>query len=194
MPPATVNMPVQPGGENNMSPTNETHPNQDPEARARLELLVQRAQQGEESVLPELKQVLDAHPRLWQRCGDLALQAQTAWLQLICGKDLLLRESLQRKLDQLKADLAGTASSPLERLLVERATATWLQLQYADTVCGGVKGNSPAQHQALQRRQTSAQQRHLQALKMLVTVRKLLAPTPATGELQPPLLNRGAVG
>src|SRR5262249_35937504 len=136
-------------------------PTQDPAARARLESLVQRAQQGDEGALPELRQVLDAHPEFWQRCGDLALQAQAAWLQLICGKDLLPRESLQRKLDQLKADLAGTDPSPLERLLVERASATWLQLQNADAVYAQVKGTSSAQHQALQRRQTSAQQRHL---------------------------------
>ena len=169
-------------------------PNQDAAARARLESLVQRAQRGDESVLPELRQVLDAHPELWRRCGDLALQAQTAWLQLIGGKDLLLRESLQRKLEQLKVELAGTDPSPLEKLLVERATATWLQLQYIDAVYAQVKGNGSAQHQALQRRQNSAQQRHLQALKMLVTVRKLLAPSPATGEAQPRLFTPGAVG
>jgi hypothetical protein len=63
-----------------------------------------------------LRQVLDAHPEFWQRFGDLALQAQTAWLQLISGKDLLLRESLVRKPDQLKAELAGTDPSPLEKL------------------------------------------------------------------------------
>src|SRR5262249_26961279 len=82
-------------------------PTQDPAARAHLESLVQRAQQGDECVLPELRQVLDAHPELWQRCGDLALQAQTAWLQLISGKDLLLREAVQRKLDQMKEELVG---------------------------------------------------------------------------------------
>src|SRR5262245_7998003 len=84
-----------------------THLPQDPAARARLESLVERAQQGDETVLPELRQVLDNHPELWQRCGDLALQAQTAWLQRVCGKDLVLRESLQRQLEQLKGELAG---------------------------------------------------------------------------------------
>src|SRR5262245_1955874 len=67
---------------------------QDPPARVRLESLVQRAQQGDEGALPELRQALDNHPEFWQRCGDLALQAQTAWVQLISGKDILLRESL----------------------------------------------------------------------------------------------------
>jgi hypothetical protein len=167
---------------------------QDPEAQARLECLVQRAQQGDESALTELRQVLDAHPEFWQRYGDLALQAQEAWLQLISGPNLLLRESLQRKLDQLKAELAGTDPSPLEKLLVERATATWLQLQYADAGYAQANANSSAQHQALQRRQNSAQQRHLAAIKALVTVRKLRSPSQTTGEAQPRLFTPGAVG
>jgi hypothetical protein len=170
-------------------------PNQDPEARARLECLVQRAQQGDEGALAELRRVLDAHPDFWQRYGDLALQAQAAWLHLISGQNVLLREALQRKLDQLKAELAGTDPSPLEKLLVERATATWLQLQYADAAYAQAKVNSSsAQHQSIQRRQNSAQQRHFQAVKMLVTVRKLLSPAQATGESQPRLFTPAAVG
>jgi hypothetical protein len=185
---------VYPRGEHAMSATHETPPSQDSEARARPESLVQRAQQGDEGVLPELRQVLDAHPEFWQRCGDLALQAQAAWLQLISGKDLLLREALLHKLEQVKGDLAGTGPSPLEKLLVERATVTRLQLQYADAVYAQVKANNSAQHQAIQRRQSGAQQRHLQALKVLVTMRKLVSPGQTTGEAQPPLFTPGAVG
>jgi hypothetical protein len=178
-----------------MSATQETPPNQDPAAQAHLASLVQRAQQGDEGALAELRQVLDAHPEFWQRYGDLALQAQTAWLQLISGPNLLLREALQRKLDQLKAELGGTDPSPLERLLVERATATWLQLQYADSSYAHAKASSSsAQHQSIQRRQNSAQQRHLQALKILLTVRRLLSPAQATGEAQPRLFTPGEVG
>jgi hypothetical protein len=170
-------------------------PSQEPEAQGYWQGLVQRAQQGDESVLPELGQILDANPECWQGYGDLALQAQEAWLRLISGQDLLRREALQRKVDQLKAELAGTDPSPLEKLLVERTTATWLQLQYADAGYAQAKVNSSsAQHQSIQRRQNSAQQRHLQALKMLVTVRKLLSPSQATGESQPRLFTPGAVG
>src|SRR5947199_50559 len=60
-------------------------PDPDGEERVRLEALVQRAQQGDEGALTELRQVLDAHPEFWQGYGDLALQAQAAWLHLIAG-------------------------------------------------------------------------------------------------------------
>jgi hypothetical protein len=101
---------------------------------ARLQELVRRAQQGDRSVLPELREALDANPKLWQSYGDLALQAQAIWLDLIAGKDLALQECVLRKLEAMRADLAGPAPTPLEKLLVERVAACWLQTMYADAL------------------------------------------------------------
>jgi hypothetical protein len=131
--------------------------------------------------------MLDAHPEVWQRCGDLAVLAQSKWLELICGKDLLLREALQRRLDQMKAELTGTDASLLERLLGERALATWLQVHYADALYAQVKVNSSGIHKSIVARQHAAHQLFLQSVKMLVTLRKPLATFPKTGEPQPRL-------
>ena len=73
----------------------------------RLQALVKRAEQGDESALPELRAALDTNPWIWERYGDLARQSQAAWLQLIAGPNLLLRESVERKAEQLRAELAG---------------------------------------------------------------------------------------
>jgi hypothetical protein len=161
-----------------MSTTTTTPPKQDGEDQVleRLQRLVQRAEQGDESVLGELRAALAVNPWVWQRYGDLAQQSQAAWLQLIAGNNLLLREATQRKAEQLRAELAGPKPSPLERLLVERLVSCWLQTNYADAAYAQMKGNSPAQHTAALRRQNSAQQRYLQAVKALATVRKLLRP------------------
>jgi hypothetical protein len=162
-----------------MSTTTTAPPKQEGEdpILERLQRLVQRAEQGDESVLPELRAALDANPWVWQRYGDLAQQSQAAWLELIGGKNLLLRESTQRKAEQLRAELAGPEPSPLERLLVERVVACWLQTNYADSAYAQLpRGTNPAQHTAALRRQNSAQQRYLQAVKALATLRKLLRP------------------
>jgi hypothetical protein len=158
-----------------MSTTTTTPPKQE-EILERLQLLVQRAEQGDEGVLGELRAALDVNPWVWQRYGDLAQQSQAAWLQLIAGSNLLLQESTRRKAAQLRAELAGPEPSPLERLLVERIVATWLQVHYSDAAYAQMKGNGPGQHTAALRRQNSAQQRYLQAVKALATVRKLLRP------------------
>jgi hypothetical protein len=143
------------------------------EFRERLQGLVQRAEQGDETALPELRAALDANPWVWERYGDLAQQSQAAWLQLIAGPNLLLRESVERKAEQLRAELAGPEPSPLEKLLVERVVACWLQVQYADASYAQLQNPSPGQHTAALKRQAGAQQRYLHAIKTLATVRKL---------------------
>jgi hypothetical protein len=161
-----------------MSTTTTTPPKQDGEDQVleRLQRLVERAEGGDEAALPELCAALDANPWVWQRYGDLSKQSQGAWLQLIAGRNLLLQESTRRKAEQLRAELAGPAPSPLERLLVERVVACWLQVHYADASYAQLKGNSPALHTAALRRQNAAQQRYLQAMRALATIRKLLRP------------------
>ena len=148
-----------------------------------MQRLVERAERGDESVLGELRAALDVNPWVWERYGDLAKQSQGAWLQLVAGNNLLLLESARRKAEQLRAELAGPAPSPLERLLIERIVATWLQVHYSDASYAQLKGTNPAQHTAALQRQNSAQQRYLQAVKALATVRKLLRPAPSPLDL-----------
>src|SRR4051794_11445512 len=100
-----------------MSATTSAPPTPDTEIRERLQRLGRRAEQGDGTALPELRAALDANPWVWDRYGDLAQQSQAAWLRLIAGPDLLLRESVERKAAQLRAELAGPEPSPLERLL-----------------------------------------------------------------------------
>jgi hypothetical protein len=146
--------------------------------KAPLQELVQRAQQGDTTVLPELKEALDADASIWQTYGDLAFQARAAWLSMLAGKDLLLYESVERKLDELRAELAGPDPSPLEKLLVERVAACWLQTMYADALYAQAKGPgaTPGVLRELMRKQESSQRKYLAAIKELALVRKLLKP------------------
>jgi hypothetical protein len=143
-----------------------------------LQELVRRTQRGDRSVLPALRQALDAHPEIWQAYGDLAAQAQAAWLDLLAGPDVLLRESVERKLAALRAELAGPDASPLEWLLVERVAACWLQTMFADGVYAQAREPqaTPAVLRELMRRQESAQRRYLASIKQLALVRRLLRP------------------
>lgn len=139
--------------------------------------LIRRAQNGDRSVLPQLRKAIDEEPSLWSTYGDLALQSQTAWLNLIAGQDLLLSECVQRQLASLREDLAGSDPSPLERLLVERVAACWLQCHYADALFAQSASQADgAMRQELLKRQESAQKRYLASLKQLALVRKLLRP------------------
>jgi hypothetical protein len=151
-----------------------------PEIRA----LVEKAEQGDISVLPELRKLLDNSPELWQAYGDLAQLALNSWLSLICGSNLCLQESIRRKLDELYEEWGHKSASPLERLLIERLGACWLQLQYADIHYAQSRTDKahPAQVKVAERLQSRAHNRYLSAIRQLVNVRKLL--TPALSPLQ----------
>lgn len=149
----------------------------DPADRGREEELrkvVEQAHKGDVTVLPQLRQLLDDNPALWRQIGDLARHAEEALVGLAAGDSLILRESITRKLSELKAELA--AGSPLERLLVDRVAACWVAANHADAVFGQSRGLKAPREGQLRRRQDSAHKRLLEALKLLATVRRLLGP------------------
>jgi hypothetical protein len=120
-----------------------------PEEFEQLQALLRRGEQGDATVIPELRAVLDAHPEIWQRYGDLARQAEEAWKQLIAGTNTLLYESLSRKIDEIKADITQDGNSPLESLLAQRIAACWLQTHYADITYAQNKNGNLPQYTAL---------------------------------------------
>src|SRR5262245_39739305 len=148
------------------------------QAQEELARLLAQAEQGDRSVLPKLREALDANPIIWSHYGDLAAQAEASLILLAAGKNLLLAESLQRKLKALKDELGGESPSPLDRLLVERTTATWLQVSYFDGLAAQSAAATEARLKLILKAQDAAHRRHLTALKTLAAVRKL--PRPAT--------------
>jgi hypothetical protein len=152
----------------------------EPEALEEIKSVVRRARQGDASVLPRLRVLLDEHPTLWRRSGDLAVQAEMAWATLTAGPDLHLRESLLRRAEALRQELAGPTPSPVERMLVGRAVACWLQLHYFDALEAQALNNDERPRLAAfrARRQEQAHRMYLTSLAALTTLRKLLPTAP----------------
>src|SRR5215470_10802935 len=161
------------GTDVNPTPTTEAGGRGEQEELARL---LRRAEQGDRSVLPRLREALDADAKLWKDYGDLALQAEAALIQLAAGPNVLMAEALLRKLHALKGELAAESTSPLEQLLVQRVTATWLQAAYYDALAAQASGAGEARSRLLLQQQDAAHRRHLAAVKVLATVRRLLRP------------------
>src|SRR4051812_23317493 len=101
---ATTSMTAASGGDG-MMPTDETPQDEALPTLPTLAELVQRAHRGDRSVLPALREALQADPSLWQTIGDLAAHTQEAWLQLLAGPDLLLYETVKRQLGALRQEL-----------------------------------------------------------------------------------------
>jgi hypothetical protein len=108
--------------------------------------------------------------------GNLARQTEYTLIEAASHQNLLFKEAITRKLAIMRADLAGPAPSPVERLLVERIVAGWLQLQDADIRYAQSKGLTIAQAYYHQRRIDNAHKRYLSAIKTLAVIRKLAVP------------------
>lgn len=153
-----------------------------------LRNLIKRAEAGDRTVLKELRAYLDNHPTFWQEFGDLATWCIESWLNLISGQNLLLKESIRLRLEAFRQEF-GAQASLLDTLLVERITATWLAVNYADTRYAQLRqaGAPVEQLRVIAKLQDSAHARHLAALKVFAQVRKLVAKSPSPLDLVKPV-------
>jgi hypothetical protein len=144
---------------------------------ARLTALQRRAMDGDAGALAELRKVLDADPGWWQQTGDVAWQAENAWLRTYAGKDEFAKEATSRKLQAMRRHLRGPEASPLARLLVDRIVLNWLTLHYAESqYARGMRSEhgialDVSTHQ--QERVDRCQKRYLAAIKALAQLRRL---------------------
>jgi hypothetical protein len=141
-----------------------------------LQATVELARRGVKEALPCLRKILDAHPELVGHYDDLARRTQHAWLELF-GKNLLVQESTARQLDALREELMESRASPLERLVIQRIVACWLQTVYLDAreaVGQGAESLEMAEFRL--KRQDLAQKQFLSAVKSLADLRKVTPP------------------
>jgi hypothetical protein len=148
--------------------------------------LLRRAAGGAQGALPELRSVLDNRPELWRRLGDLAAHVELAWVGEVAGPNPALAEVLTRKVADLKRELGGPTPSPLERLLVDRIAACWLQLHHADLAAARPQDDTNEGRERLRKRQEAAERRYAGAVEALARVCRLLPsggmPSPGSGE------------
>ena len=107
--------------------------------------------------LPRLRELTEDTPELWDRFGDIAARAEAAWVELVAGDNPDARKAVARAVAMLKSDLAGPDPAPVERLLVDRVVACWLQAGYADAAAAQARDVGLKQAEFLVRRQDAAQ-------------------------------------
>ncbi len=147
-----------------------------------IRAMFEGAQEGDEDAAHALFQRLEGVPTetiiSLLGMGDAARHAQSAFVSRLSGRNLLVKEMTQRKLQALRDELAGAASTPLETLLIERIALCWLQLHYYETILAQTLGElSIAQSESQQKRIDKAHARYLASIKTLAQVRKLQLPS-----------------
>lgn len=93
--------------------------------------LVNAARNGDRSVIPAMRRMLQANPELAKNNGDLACQTQIHWIDLIAGQDLYYRECLLMRMAEMKREFIAESNGTLaEKMHADQAISTWLQLYY----------------------------------------------------------------
>jgi hypothetical protein len=139
--------------------------------------ILDRLKANDKSAVPEFREMLKECPSLIDLGGNLAKTAEEILVNGITGGQLVFDELHAAKLAELRAELAGPQPSRLERLLVERVVACWLQVYHADAIAAQEENPTLAKGDYNQRRQDRAHWRFLSAVKTLATVRRLALPT-----------------
>jgi hypothetical protein len=144
-----------------------------------MEALLKKAAKGDESCLPQIKVLLADPDR-----GETALNyagSPSEWLrQAIANKasggNLLAREAIKQKLDDVRAELEGPNPTPIERLLAERASLCWALTNWYEERFVNADSMSITQADYFQRRIDRSHRRFLSAVETLARVRKLALP------------------
>ena len=143
------------------------------EQAAEIELILQRARQGDVSVLSELQKILDDHPKIWAAYGNVAERARMAWIDMFAGKNYLAAVSITRDCEAWLDELTSETPSSQERLLAERIVSCRLQVSHAETSLAKAGAEASAAVVAVsEKRITACQKRLLAAMRELALYQK----------------------
>jgi hypothetical protein len=136
---------------------------------ADLRRTVAAANAGDLGARHELCQLLDKQSAVWKCVSDLAGMTEERLIKLATGGEHLLTESLRRKTAEMKNELGGDSATPLQRLLIERITASWLHLQVGEMALAAAETKGEIERS--QRALALAHRQHLEAIQVFATIR-----------------------
>jgi hypothetical protein len=142
----------------------------------KLRALLERAEKGDATALVPLRELLKVPGAADALGGDLAHQARTTLISKFSGKNLLFKESVERKLELMRVELAGSNPTSLDSLLVDRIVTCWLHLHHLEILYSQKENMSLHLGIYFQRCLDRAQKRYLSAIKTLAVVRRLALP------------------
>lgn len=139
----------------------------------KLLALIERAEGGDATALPALRESLALPGIADVLGGDVARKAADRFLDAFCGKHLATREATATKMAQLRTELAGANPTAVERLLADRAVLCWFHVHKLEVSYASKESMSLALADHYQKCIDRAHRRYLSALKALAEVRKL---------------------
>lgn len=138
--------------------------------------ILDRAEAGDRSALPRLREILADYPDIVEELGDLTRIAKSALRSHFKGDGLVVSEVLEAREAALSAEIAGPNPSILERLLADQVILCWQHLRYLEIGYSRPQSRTFREGEYFERCIDRAQKRYLNAIKTLAQIRKLGLP------------------
>ena len=98
--------------------------------REDFEELVALAESGNEKALNSFRQLIASDRETFRPFGDLTKLVKDQYLKLISQGDLVAKETVTARLNELQGDLLKQSSNPILRILVDQVGLAWLDVHY----------------------------------------------------------------
>jgi hypothetical protein len=128
--------------------------------------------------LKQFRAYLRSNPEEWHEIADLSLYAAQGLIKSFAGKSRLVSEAMEFGRLEIREELGYSASSGLERLLVDHVVLCWMRMYDTERRYTNIMAQELTLGQAAwqERRLSAVQARYLRACEMLARVRKLGVP------------------
>ncbi len=107
---------------------------------------------------------------------DMARQLEMSLLKSMFGDQLGSREMVMQHLHEMREELGWETSPRMEQILIDRVVLTWLYVHMLELQLAQTENLSNSRIKLFELRIEKGQRRHLKAIKMLATVRKMALP------------------
>lgn len=137
-----------------------------------LRLLIKQAEDGDEDALRQLQIMMKGNPNLWRPFGDLSQHVIRQLLNVTVGKNLVAREGLKFKLEEMREEMSGESVSPIRRMAIEQVLITWVDVHY-QVLLASRPGLSKTARRCFEGRVQRASKRHTEALKTVAQIEQV---------------------
>lgn len=116
---------------NGANPMDDKQPNEKSYDPLDVKQCIERAQQGDASVLQDLKKHIQKNPKLITENADLATTTHHKWITLLSKNDLFKVQCLWNEIYHLKEELIKEGNgTTVEKLIIDQVISTYLQIYY----------------------------------------------------------------
>lgn len=145
--------------------------------------LVRLSQKGDDDAAEELQRIVRHHKDIWDPYADLNRHVEATLIEMISGGEVVLKESLRSKVDDLKDSIRGKADNPIDALLVDQIMISWLELRYTHMATLQSQ-NGDRDSRFWDAQYAGAYSRYLAAIRELVDIREIYGDSDGASHLR----------